>query len=172
MFHDAYDHVDSSGSSGISPATTTAFLTNPEGQDGTDATVEAEDEYRHTTDTSGMAGGIERESADVSLDTDAFNSQESDHMVDEEYTQEMEEPLDQFFTRYEEDTLMPCGCVVSAESVEPFADLAKSLAALDENDYNSALGHALAASLGRPALAPTASPYASDAAIDASAMAV
>ena len=108
MFHDAYDHVDSSGSSGISPATATAFLTNPEGQDGTDATVEAEDEYRHTTDTSGMAGGIERESADVSLDTDAFNSQESDHMVDEEYAQEMEEPLDQFFTRYEEDTLMPC----------------------------------------------------------------
>ena len=52
--------------------------------------------------------------------------------------------------------LLPCGCAVLAEAVEPFADLATALAALEAGDANAALGHALAAGLSRPALAPTA----------------
>ena len=53
--------------------------------------------------------------------------------------------------------LLPCGCVVDAAAVEPFADLANSVAALDAGDANSALGHALAAGLARPPLAAAAS---------------
>ena len=51
---------------------------------------------------------------------------------------------------------LPCGCTVSPEAVEPFADLANALLALDDGDANLALGHALAAALGRQSLAPTA----------------
>lgn len=51
---------------------------------------------------------------------------------------------------------LPCGCVVSLNTIEPFADLARALTALDAGEPNAALGHALAAGLGRATLAPTA----------------
>ena len=44
----------------------------------------------------------------------------------------------------------------ASELVEPFADLAYAAAALASGDANVALGHALAASLARPKLAPSA----------------
>ena len=55
---------------------------------------------------------------------------------------------------------LPCGCVVSPEVVEPFADLANAWAALDEGEANEAFGHALAAGLARPTLAGAAATVA------------
>ena len=84
--------------------------------DETDATVETEEKYHHT-DAAGAqrrtaGGGMESELAGVSLDTDtAFNSQEnSEYMIDEDsqFNGEMDEPLNHFFTRCEEDNLTPC----------------------------------------------------------------
>ena len=84
MFQQAYAHVDSFGSSGISPATANAFLANAEGQDRTDgtdatATVETEEGYCHTgvdaqrrTEGESMDGDF----AVVSLDTETHNLQE------------------------------------------------------------------------------------------------
>ena len=67
MFQQAYEHVDSSGSSDIGPATAHAFLTDAEGQEGTDATVGTEEEN----------SCMESSSADMSLNTDTtLNQQE------------------------------------------------------------------------------------------------
>ena len=68
MFQHAYDQVDSSKSSGIGSAMAQAFLTDAEGQDGPDE--------RDTNDTNEGTEGhsegstLDREPADVSLDTD------------------------------------------------------------------------------------------------------
>ena len=50
------------------------------------------------------------------------------------------------------DVPLACGCVVSPQLVEPFADLARAWASLASGDANAALGHALAAGLGRQQL--------------------
>ena len=53
-------------------------------------------------------------------------------------------------------TPLACGCAVSTEAVEPFADLAAAVAAMRAGDASTALGHALASGLGRASLAPVA----------------
>ena len=50
--------------------------------------------------------------------------------------------------------------MVSSAAVEPFADLAMSMVALEDGDAHAALGYALAAGLGRPALMLTATSIA------------
>jgi len=70
-------------------------------------------------------------------------------------------------------TPLSCGCALSAQAVEPFADLAAAVAAMGEGDANTALGHALASGLGRASLAPVAARVAQRAvlAIEPAAMA-
>ena len=105
MFQHAYDHADSSESSGIGPATAQALLTNAEGQDGTDETDanEIKEDYRHTnssrTKRRSEGSSMEKEPAGVSLDTDtASNSQELEdsYMTDEDYNEDFDEHLDTF----------------------------------------------------------------------------
>ena len=57
-------------------------------------------------------------------------------------------------------TPLACGCALSTEAVEPFADLAAAVTAMWAGDAKTALGHALACGLGRASLAPVASPNA------------
>ena len=115
LLQQAHKQVDSPGSSDIGPATAHAFLTDTEGQDGTDATVGTKEEYHRTerwplghlvsvpTRSRGHSedGCMESEPAGVSLDTDtALNSQElsDSYMIDGDshLNEEFDEPLDHF----------------------------------------------------------------------------
>ena len=104
MFRQAYDHVDAEGMGDVGPATAHSFLTDVGGQDQTDLTDGAAAEI----------ADMESSSADVSLDTDiAFNQQEpfnAETIDGESHESDTldEQPLEFFFTRFENEHLTPC----------------------------------------------------------------
>ena len=104
MFRHAYEHVDAEGTGDVGPATAHAFLTNVGGQDLAELTDGAAAEI----------ADMESSSADVSLDTDtALNQQEpfnAETIDGESHESDMldEQPLEFFFTRFENEHVTPC----------------------------------------------------------------
>ena len=152
MFTHAYEQVDSSETSGVGAATAHAFLTETEGQDGTDEvdTNDTNELENDTTDRHSEGSVTEQDPPDVSFDTDTGSNLQEHDMSDEDDNEGC--CLDQFFTRFEEEDLTPCTNVGMQIDSELYQELHRVSEGKPLWQHNAALLKSTAGGTGRIAV--------------------